>query len=861
MLARYFQGTSVHGDVEKSSARDFKEVVDNLKICPRLDITRSTFLALDKKQRNEKKKVPFFVPATFKQSPSKRNYAEALCCNLIFLDIDETPDGRCPAAPFVRNPALLEQQLAGFNFAAHTTASSTKDKPRMRVIVDAENIPLSEYPRAVATIGALLGLPVITRESSVAVQPMFLPTLFADSSADDEPLIAYCVTAKAFVHSDITDSLDSYNGSNGKNGHHPKPAVASGSDALEFLRAPVPEINLATAKEVLFAIDPDCGRDLWRDCASALRHQFSPHKDQEAYELFDEWSQKGVAKYEGEDSTRAMWKSLRPSPAGRLPITIRSLLKFAVDAGWDDKRVKENCFSAALRWMETTDTVIDLMERGVQRIVSTPLLTSIQEDMLVGQISAQAKKRFSYQISPTAVRKDLARLKAELRSKEEPEKEKKQPAWCQGVLYVQATDEFYRHRTGEKMRKEAFNAAYSRWLMPTKAELIAAGTPVTEAALSTPRVAPSAYALNFISIATAYDYTYDPSKPTEVWFVNNGSRLVNTYSPTYPQAEPEYAAEAGALLLAHLGHLIAEPENQRIMLDFMATMVQVPGRKIRWCPLIQSVEGAGKTFLAEVMKAVLGAEHVKTLDGGSIKSGFNEWAFGKQLVVLEEVKVDGVNKYEIMNALKPLITNNSISVNEKFRNNREVVNISNYMIFSNHHNALSLTPGDRRYFVIKSPLQTKAQVLALGEDYFLKLFGMLRDHPGAFRAFLLDWEISPDFRADGHAPRTSYVQEMVADSANELTATIRRMLVEGDFPLVQYDIVSANKLKDALRIEEGMDNVSTQHIAAILREEGLHLLGRHQIGEERHYLWARAGITEAEALATATDRASIWFGF
>jgi tRNA A37 threonylcarbamoyladenosine biosynthesis protein TsaE len=35
-------------------------------------------------------------------------------------------------------------------------------------------------------------------------------------------------------------------------------------------------------------------------------------------------------------------------------------------------------------------------------------------------------------------------------------------------------------------------------------------------------------------------------------------------------------------------------------------MVQFPGSKIRWAVLIQSAEGAGKTFFAKVMQSVLG---------------------------------------------------------------------------------------------------------------------------------------------------------------------------------------------------------------------------------------------------------------
>jgi len=861
MPARYFQGETVTGPVKESDAKTFADVVDHLRIAPVLGITRAAFLALDKKRRNEIKQVPFFVPATFKEATSKRSTEHAVHCNLIFLDIDELPDGRCPAAPFVRNPALLEQALDGFNFAAHVTASSTPQKPRMRVIVDAEAIPLIEYPRAVATIGALLGLPAITKESSVAVQPMFLPTLFQDDPQDASVLLAHNIDGRHFAHSDISDSLDSYNGTNGKNGSHAngsKPhgvGTADSIDALEFCKAPVEGITLRIVKEALGTIDPDCVRDEWIATASALRHQFSPHQDDEAYTLFDEWSAQG-SKYVSSDETLATWRSVKHSPVGRLPITIRSLFKRATDAGWDNKVVKENLFTKMVKWLEDAPDVVTLMEQGIRKIIATPLLTSMQEDVLVNNLSTQAKKRFCYSVSVTAIRKDLNKAKGELNAAQQGTKSKdeKVPSWAQGILYIEAPDEFYRHRTGEKFKAQAFNATYSRWLMNTTKDLLAQGLPVNEATLSTPKVAPSLFALNNLRIPKAYDYAYCPSKPASVWFVNNGTKYVNTYIPTYPSLDPSKAQFCGELLLRHLGNLIGEEPYRRHLIDWLAFQVQFPGRKIRHAVLVQSAEGAGKTFLAEAMKVVLGAEHVKTIDGGSISSGWNEWCFGRQLIVIEEVKVDGTNKHEVMNSLKPLITNDYISVNEKFRNNREVQNISNYMLFSNHHDALALTPNDRRYFVIKSPLQTKEQVLALGDDYFAPLFAMLRDHPGGLRSFLMDWTISPGFDADGHAPRTIYVSDMVSDSASELTAAVRRLLIEGDYPLVQHDIVSASVLKTALHENEGLTRVTAQRIAQVLREEGMIQAGRHLIGDERHYVWMRAGMVEADVVGIATER-------
>lgn len=856
MSARYFQGTSVTGPVKVSAARTFREVIDALRICPTLGISHGDFLALDERKRNEAKQVPFFVPACFNESPSKRVYEKATHCNLIFLDIDPEKElrngkwvetGRYPAAPFIKDPDSLYTALAGLNFAAHLTASSTPDKPRMRIIVDAEKIPLTAYPRAVMAIAALLGLPSVTKESKVSVQPMFLPVMFSDSTEEEHPLIAYYLDGRQYLVSDIGEGLFPEFET-----HTRSVAGEQGIDALEFLRAQVPEINLTIAKEALFAIDADVSRAEWLSCAAALKHQFTQRED-EAFELWDEWSQTGQ-KYGGEKEMQTVWDSLRPTPIGRVPVTIRSLLRMASAAGWDDKKVKETCFNELVRWMEEVGTVTELAEEGVKKIVATPLMTAVQEDILIHMLCGNAKKRFLYSISATAIRKDLKRTKEEIKAQERPAEKMREPLWAKGVCYVSSAQQFYRHRTGEKFKAESFDAMYSRHLLPSEESLTQSGIPITPAVLSKPIVLPSDFALNHLKIAAVYDYAYDPSQPTEMFFVNEGKKYVNMYSPTYPELDTMHAQQAGEVLQGHLVNLVAEPELRRTLIDFMAYLVQFPGEKVRWAPFIQGAEGAGKTYLANVMRAVLGKGHVRTIGDETIKKGWTEWSFGKQLVVLEEVYASGASRHAVMNTLKKLITNDDIPIEQRNRDSREVENRTNYLMFSNHHDALALTPNDRRYFVIKSALQSKAQIVALGDNYFANLFEFLQKHPGAFRTFLMDWEISPSFAPNGHAPRTRYVGEMVNDSAGDATAAIRRMLVEGDYPLLQFDIVSAKTIMEALHVEEGLTRITSQSVGAILREEGFRQIGRHMLAGERHYLWIRSGVDEEKAVDAAADR-------
>jgi hypothetical protein len=175
---KYFTGDNVHGPVRASEAKTFSDVVKVLKVGAHLPITRAEFLARPKPERDRIKQVPFFTAACFRNSPSRRITEEALHCNLIFLDVDDASD----AAPLVKNRGgLLYAKLRNFNFVAYETANSTPERPRLRIVVDAHEIPIARYAEAVETIGAILGVRV-TPESRNPVQPMYFFTFFKDTN-------------------------------------------------------------------------------------------------------------------------------------------------------------------------------------------------------------------------------------------------------------------------------------------------------------------------------------------------------------------------------------------------------------------------------------------------------------------------------------------------------------------------------------------------------------------------------------------------------------------------------------------------------------------------------------------------------
>lgn len=838
-LPKFFQGETLQGPVRASDAKTFRDVVAQLDNPPMLDIDRKAFFALPEEKRNEMKRVGFFVPACFKTSPSPRRLEHITHCNLLFLDIDPEKEngvetGKYPAAPFVNHPEQLHVALSGFNFAAHTTASNAPGKERMRIVVEADGISVADYPRAVRTIGEMLGLGKVTRESRVACQPMFVSVVFRDDPSDFHPMLTSCLTGKAFTTADISDSLtDEYTKAR---------PTGNASDDLEFLRAPIPEITLSTAKEALRKISPDVDRAEWLEVAAALRHQFSPDQAEEAYDLFDEWSSTGE-KYNGSDDTLKMWDSLRPTPVGRAPVTIRSLLKTAVANGYDDGKVRETSFEKIVQWIEETKTITELVEQGVKKIMALPITSAIQEGRLIERLRLHAKSRFNEKVLVSDIKEEIVKLRKQIKAQEQKDEKTRVPTWAKGLCYVAATQQFYRQRTGEKYTTKAFNETFAHHL-----------TPEGEDNGSRPVALPGDYVLNTLKIQKVYDFDYDPSRPTDVFFKDGDITLVNTYRPTHPEADAEGAPAAGEMVKAHLRKLFKEREYRIELLNFFAYITQNPGKKIRWAPMIQGAEGCGKTFLSEMMAVVLGRNHIKIIDGETILSGWNEWAFGSQLVVIEEVRIVGTSKHDIMNRLKPWVTNQTIPIKEKFRGSVDRKNLTNYILFSNHADALTITPNNRRYFVLKSTIQTKAQVAALGPTYFTELFKMLEENAGGLRYWLTQWPISKEFNPNGPPLHTPYEKEMAEDSSSELTTTVKRLLMEGDTPVVQYDICTSQGIRAALALDY-QPKFTDKELGRVLRDEGfVPSKGRNSIGDERQNVWRRQGMDENEALVELRRR-------
>lgn len=803
-------GTVAAANVETFAAL-CAEVIET-PIC--LGYASTAFFALTEDEQNVAKRVAYLCPATFAATPAHRSKADAKACNLIALDIDDAKEAK----------RLLKQDwsttLGELAFICWHTVRSTPEAPRLRLIVSAQSIPVDRYVSAARTVAEMIGMTSVTTQVVFhAVQPMFLPTVFTDT--EGSPIVASNPAGEPFRVFDIID----------EEGAVDSPASAPTGDVadLAFLRTPLEGITLTDAATALAVLDPDMPMQPWIETGAALKHQFdSP----DAFKLWDEWSSKGK-KYTGTEDTRYRWNSLRAQPTDRAPVTIRSLFKQAQARGWVNEQLTKRQNAELMGWLRSpTRSSEELLDQGVKRIAKVgPLVGQLERKVLLNTLKTTLDAR--------GLPMTLPDLRAAVRQLElDAAKTAGVVPWAKGLCFVTAKNVFYKPATDRQFSPEVLDLMFT-----------------TPAIGEEKPMRPREYAIQVACVPQVENLRYDPAQGEKRFCTLNGIPYVNTYRASYAPPEPDRADEAGEIWWAHVCHLIEEPQWRTVLMDVLAYPVQHPGKKIRWAPLIQSAEGAGKTAMADALKAVLGSRNVSKLSGADILNGsWTDWAYGKQVVVMEEVRVIGHNRHAIMDKLKPLITDDDVGLQQRFCDHRTVENITNYLMFTNYQDALAVNDDGRRYFVLRSPLQKKEDILMLGgEAYFDRLYGMIHGNPGGLRAWFQKWKLSPGFKPNGRAPITPYLRELSENAASPLTTAVREAIEDEGHPLVRKDLLSLSCLRGAIDGAH-VQEFSDQALAAVLRELGWKKFDRVTVAGAKHQLWTHSDKLPRDISAVANAR-------
>lgn len=134
------------------------------------------------------------------------------------------------------------------------------------------------------------------------------------------------------------------------------------------------------------------------------------------------------------------------------------------------------------------------------------------------------------------------------------------------------------------------------------------------------------------------------------------------------------------------------------VLRWCALPLQQPGAKLATAIVMHGAEGTGKNLYWDVLRAIYG-RYATIIGQAQIESDFNPWASGKLFVIANEV-LGRKEKWELKGALKHMVTEGELYINEKNMPERVERNFMNLVFLSNEVQPLVLGDGDRRYMVV-----------------------------------------------------------------------------------------------------------------------------------------------------------------
>ncbi len=323
---------------------------------------------------------------------------------------------------------------------------------------------------------------------------------------------------------------------------------------------------------------------------------------------------------------------------------------------------------------------------------------------------------------------------------------------------------------------------------------------------------------------------------------NAGLTAVNTYVPvTIPHVQGDVTP-----FLQHLAKILPNPDDQRILVEFLAHNVKFPGSKIPWAPLIQSAEGVGKNAFKAVMRYGMDARYFyqpKAKQLNESGSKFNGWMEGKLFYIVDEIRTD--EKRDMVETLKPFISEIELEIEGKGSNQVMGDTPGNWMFFSNWKDAIPVNKNGRRWSIFYSVLQSHDDIVRAGmnDAYFNRLYDWLggAENGGHYTGLKIvtNYLMNHPIERKGlpvRAPRTSSFDEALIESRGWLEQMIMEAVDIGDRGF-RSGWISTKALQEFLA--EQRKTAATKTIAKALGDLGFHKIGRVKVaGPDRDsYVW------------------------
>jgi len=288
-----------------------------------------------------------------------------------------------------------------------------------------------------------------------------------------------------------------------------------------------------------------------------------------------------------------------------------------------------------------------------------------------------------------------------------------QLSYFAGCVYVRADDKIYLP-DGGMVNQSRFNAIYGGFLFVMDGE----GQKTTDNAYQ-------AFTQNRVyQPPHCHALCFRPEQPSGALIHEEGQILLNTYVPIETL---RVGGDAGKFT-GFLAKLLPNERDRAILLSYMAALVQSPGHKFQWWPVLQGAEGNGKTLILRALSFAVGNRYTHLVDPQKMASkgiNFNGWVQGNLFIGLEEIYV--AHRRDFLEQFKAYVTNDRLPIEKKGLDEFTGDNRCNGIMLTNHADGVPVNVDSRRYAIFYTGQQTADDMRRDGMDgrYFPDLYDWL----------------------------------------------------------------------------------------------------------------------------------------
>jgi hypothetical protein len=207
----------------------------------------------------------------------------------------------------------------------------------------------------------------------------------------------------------------------------------------------------------------------------------------------------------------------------------------------------------------------------------------------------------------------------------------------------------------------------------------------------------------FFHVVSTY---YDP-RPAALLGVDLRLRSINTYQPTTLKPLEKKTNSVPPTIEIILRHVLNQPDPDPVVsreyehfLDWLAFILQFRERTgTAW--VLHGTQGTGKGILLHnILRPLVGLENLSVINMKTMAEKFTDRIDNKIIVGLDEIKREDFQRHPgLMNQIKNIITEETIT-SRKFQGApRESNNFGNYILTSNEQVPMEIPANDRRFNV------------------------------------------------------------------------------------------------------------------------------------------------------------------